>query len=216
MEENKPLRANRARVVEGVSTTGDVTSRQNDKAKSSKANVVQQADLPELKASPILDGLFTLSYYASAASIVVLSFAAFYKLPPIMEFWLVSGMPISFFTLAITAIIKSHDHKNAVQASHSRYYKSLEDLKSNPGDSNLREKTLRLGRIYAGLFNGNNLVTVYDETAIKNDIDTACAASQQAAPSTEKRLGKLKKLRDDGLIDDGEYRDRRRKIIDDV
>ena len=61
--------------------------------------------------------------------------------------------------------------------------------------------------------------TVYDEMAIMNDINAACAAVATEGPSThatepiEDRLTKLTSLKESELISEDEYRDRREAIL---
>jgi hypothetical protein len=66
---------------------------------------------------------------------------------------------------------------------------------------------------------------VFDEVALMNDINAACAqagakhepsSEKASAGSIEERLGKLSDLRSKNLIDEDEYQSRRRRILDEV
>lgn len=116
----------------------------------------------------------------------------------------------------------------ARQVAWEAYQRSLQDLKQRPNDANLREKAVRLGREYSDLTRKKRGVTVYDEVAIMNDIGAACAAAGAAAVSAdhsssappaqsiEQRLSMLSNLRAQGLIDEEEFRERRKRILDEV
>jgi hypothetical protein len=100
-------------------------------------------------------------------------------------------------------------------------------LKERPTDRDLRQRTLEWGRHYSNLTRQNQGVTVFDELALSNDINAACAGASRIASSTpssasvdsaavEDRLSKLKNLLDRGAITEDEYRDRRRSILAEV
>ena len=110
---------------------------------------------------------------------------------------------------------------NAQQA----YLESLEQLKHNPADPHLRQETLRLGRIYASKVRSSGRVAVFDEVALMNDINAACAAVSVARPlqaatppssSIESRLARLADLKNQGHISEAEYAERRRQILNEV
>lgn len=104
------------------------------------------------------------------------------------------------------------------------YRTSLLQLKRNPTNADLKQKTLALGRFFSNLTRERKGVTVYDEMAIMNDINAACAASSQTYPLTakkqvesiEQRLKKLKDLKDKDLITDKEFESRREKILNEI
>jgi hypothetical protein len=86
----------------------------------------------------------------------------------------------------------------------------LQRLKAEPNNPERRQEALRLGRAYSNLTRNKKGVTVYDEVALKNDIDAACAgAARVQNPSIEERLAKLKQLLTAGHISDDEYHRRR-------
>jgi hypothetical protein len=109
--------------------------------------------------------------------------------------------------------------------AQTKYQESLKKLKNNPTDASLREITLGLGRIYSDLLRNETGVTAFDEIALMNDINAACAGAtfisnykEQTMPpqSIEDRLTKLKELKAKGLIDENEYNSKRQKILDEV
>jgi hypothetical protein len=67
----------------------------------------------------------------------------------------------------------------AVSAEQSKakkaYQASLRRLKRDPNNPDLREAALRLGRKYSNLLRTYNVKTAFDETALMNDINAACA-----------------------------------------
>lgn len=50
------------------------------------------------------------------------------------------------------------------------YESSKQALKRNPQDSNFREAVLKAGRAYYSALRGKNILTIYDEQAINNDL----------------------------------------------
>lgn len=115
------------------------------------------------------------------------------------------------------AIKALKDQEEAREAARKSYKDSLERLKTDPTHPGKREKALRLGREYAVLVRRRLGRSVFDEVALKNDIDAACAGAVNVqGRSIEDRLSKLRQLRDDGHIDDDEYKCRRQKILDDI
>ncbi|HKS10865.1 MAG TPA: SHOCT domain-containing protein [Pyrinomonadaceae bacterium] len=110
-----------------------------------------------------------------------------------------------------------------LNAAKDAYFNALKRLKANPTSADLRESTLQLGRKYSNLTRNDSGVTVYDEVALSNDINAACAGAtilvdaKSAQPQTiESRLQKLVELKSKGLIDEQEYAARREKILDEV
>jgi hypothetical protein len=60
-----------------------------------------------------------------------------------------------------------------LERAREAYTASLEQLKTESTCSNCRQEALRLGRIYRGMTREDGKVTIYDETAIANDINAA-------------------------------------------
>jgi hypothetical protein len=114
--------------------------------------------------------------------------------------------------------------------AHDTYRRTLELLKTRPSDPDLRQRTLEWGRHYSNLARqrkGGTGVTIFDEVALSNDINAACAAASRAmstaepasiasSPPIEDRLSRLKSLFDSGAITPEEYRERRNRILDEV
>jgi len=103
------------------------------------------------------------------------------------------------------------------------YFDSLRRLKSNPTNADVRERTLHLGRTYSNLTRNQSGVTVFDEVALSNDINAACAGAATLVANTntqsqtiESRLQQLAELKSKGLLDQEEYVTRRQQIIDEV
>jgi hypothetical protein len=134
------------------------------------------------------------------------------------------GTVILVIVIVVAAsIYTSNQQIKAVGQARSSYQASLTQLKSHPTDANLRQRTLELGRIYSNLTRNRKGVTIFDEIALMNDINAACAGATfttnqpiQSSQSIEERLARLSELRSKGLIDVQEYDSRRRKILDDI
>lgn len=137
------------------------------------------------------------------------------------------------FIIGIIAVIWSSLAKSeALEKAKTDYKRSLAKLKADPTNSDLRQKTLDLGRVYSNLTRDSKGVTIFDEIALMNDINTvyggttSITGTAQSAPtpaatstpslSVEERLAKLSDLKAKGLIDDQEYDTRRKKILDEI
>ncbi|WP_307604346.1 hypothetical protein [Paenibacillus sp. V4I9] len=58
---------------------------------------------------------------------------------------------------------------------YEKYQQALLKLSQNPKDTLLRQQALAIGRMYNSSSRPNHMPTVYDETAIANDIHAACS-----------------------------------------
>jgi hypothetical protein len=151
----------------------------------------------------------------------------------ILLYWQGSGDPTGFIccggvilfiiVIVIAAVKAGNEQTKQLNAARDAYFDALRRLKANPTNADLRQTTLQLGRTYSNLTRNKSGVTVFDEVALSNDINAACAgaatlvANKQALSQTiESRLQKLAELKSKGLIDDDEYTARRTKILDDV
>ncbi len=117
--------------------------------------------------------------------------------------------------------------KEILLEAKSAYMKGLSDLKARPNNADLKEQVLRLGREYSGYtrkFQGSGGVTIYDEVAIMNDINAACANSvsyqnefnQEVESSIKQRLKNLTELKAKNLINEQEFNERREKILNEI
>ena len=130
---------------------------------------------------------------------------------------------------------KKEEMQSAVWAD---YENALEKLKLDPGNSDLKQRALKLGRKYSSTtqptrgcipstmsrleYKG---VTIYDEVAIMNDINAATAsisslstssAGYDRSASIESRLDRLTYFRSKGYITEEEYEERRQRILDEI
>lgn len=123
-----------------------------------------------------------------------------------------------FFVIAVIVVvlIGNAEGKKLLQAKQA-YFSSLENLKKAPRNADLRQKTLELGRIYSNLTRDSKGVTMYDEMALMNDIGAACAAATEVPSiSTQDRINTLISLREQGIIDEEEFKDRKKAILDSI
>jgi len=84
--------------------------------------------------------------------------------------WLFGSLGILVLIIAIAAL-----KENAKETAKRNYKTSLEKLKRDPNNPDLREKTLELGRYYSNLMRDRKGHTIFDEVALANDINAACA-----------------------------------------
>lgn len=124
--------------------------------------------------------------------------------------------------LGILIAIGKESAKNAARKS---YQDSLALLKNDPANADLRQRTLELGRVYSNLMRDKKGNTVFDEVALMNDINAACAAAHQFTQKTatpqaigdvEERLLKLQTLMTKGLIDQTDFERRKKEIMEQV
>lgn len=115
---------------------------------------------------------------------------------------------------AVWAAVDGKEVREAKQA----YDQCLAELKTKPTDPDLKQRALALGRAYSKLTRQQNGAAFYDEVALFNDINAACAGatgygqtSQQ--PSIEARLARLAELRQHGLLSEEEFQAQRARIL---
>jgi len=131
---------------------------------------------------------------------------------------------IVFAVIAI-AIFAAHSSEKAKRQAKEAYLGSLHQLKTDPANSDLRQRTLALGRVYSSLMRDKKGNTLFDEVALMNDINAACAATHQMiskppqvtnSESIEDRLTKLQSLKHKGLINEDDFSRRKREIMDQI
>jgi len=125
--------------------------------------------------------------------------------------------------IIVLGIKASNEQTRRLNAARDAYYNALRRLKGNPTSADLRQTTLHLGRTYSNLTRNKSGVTIYDEVALSNDINAACAGAatlvannHPQSQTVESRLQKLAELKSNGFIDEEEYAARRMKILDEV
>lgn len=125
----------------------------------------------------------------------------------------------------VVSVRRSNDEKaKTLEKAKRAYQNSLTELKANPTNPDLRQVTLRLGRAYSNLTRNKKGVTVFDEVALMNDINAACAGASNRSEhkitttdqTIELRLERLAELKRKGLIDHDEYVRKREKLLDEV
>lgn len=104
-----------------------------------------------------------------------------------------------------------------------KYQQSLSRLRNNPNDAELKQRTITLGRTYSNLTRNKNGDIAFDEMALMNEINAACANAQpiQFQNSTTKstvqeRLLQLQQLKEQNLLSDNEYNARRQQILNEI
>ena len=123
------------------------------------------------------------------------------------------------------AIYSGIQQGKALEAAKQSYLQSIAELKKAPTNADLKQRTLALGRAYSNLTRDKKGNTVFDEVALMNDINAACAAaatnwrpeapasSSSSGESIEARLRTLTALKEKGLIESNEYEKRRAEIL---
>jgi hypothetical protein len=116
-----------------------------------------------------------------------------------------------------------------LQQKQQAYTKALNALRAKPTNPALHEQALHRGRIYAAATRENKAVTLFDETALANDIRAVTAnatqttnpvsvSSSAAAPATsiDERINALLKMKASGLITDAEFDQKRKELLDSI
>jgi type II secretory pathway pseudopilin PulG len=109
------------------------------------------------------------------------------------------------------------------------YQDALSALRQDPTNASLHEQALQLGRIYSAATREGNIVTLFDETALANDIRAVTANATQttmpvSAPSSattpatslDDRINALLKMKASGLITDAEFDQKRKELLDSI
>ena len=134
---------------------------------------------------------------------------------------------IWFFFVAVAVVLfvlisDSNAKLSQLNKAKKCYVDSLEDLKKDPANSDLRQKTLALGREYSNLARNSKGQTIFDEIALMNDLNAACARTQQVisnqtlqtpTQTVAERLVQLQGLKDQGLIDQIDFDRRKSEIL---
>ena len=97
-------------------------------------------------------------------------------------------------------------------AALAAYQSSLTKLKEDPTNATLKQRTLALGREYSNLTRDSKGVSLFDEVALSNDINAACAGATRHQPRTnggslESRLSRLADLQSRGLVSAQEFQE---------
>ncbi len=95
---------------------------------------------------------------------------------------------VLLIVLLIIGIIPSSNIQNNPK---KKYEESLQALKNDPTNADLRQETLRLGRVYSNWMRNKKGRTIFDEVAIMNDINAVCASThtiiQKLVPPPNKK-----------------------------
>jgi len=109
--------------------------------------------------------------------------------------------------------------QNEISVAKEKYQESLNKLRNDPNNSNLRQETLNLGRKFCALTRNSNSTTIYDELMIMNDINSINSNKSDKSNNTssiEERLNRLEVLKKKKLISDDEYQKTRKAILSEL
>lgn len=125
--------------------------------------------------------------------------------------------PVAIFVvIGIGIAVAIHQQKEEAERA---YRASLEALKSDPNNPDLRQKTLELGRTFSKLMRNSKGGTPFDELALMNDINAACARSPEigvskaASATIADQIEKLARLREEDIITDDEFNSAKANMI---
>ncbi len=130
-------------------------------------------------------------------------------------------MFLIFVVALVVTLVNRYQQAQRREEARQAYENALQSLKADPTNPNVKQITLTLGRAYSNLTRNKKGVTLFDEVALKNDIDAATAGATRLvakprAPSKslEARLAQVEELKARGTINEQEYATTRQKIID--
>lgn len=134
--------------------------------------------------------------------------------------WLCIVVPVVLIVLITVSNNQARAaREKALREARDAYDAALTAYKARPSDPNRRQLALEAGRHYSNVSRDKQGVTMFDEVALKNDLDAAgagAAAPSNGPPATDTagRLRRLDELKAQGLVNEAEYEARRQKIID--
>ncbi|MGV3613797.1 MAG: SHOCT domain-containing protein [Fimbriimonas sp.] len=106
-------------------------------------------------------------------------------------------------------------------AAKKAYDEALAAYRRAPHDVLLRQNALRQGRKYSRRTRNGDGVAMFDEAALRNDLDSVALIAPTMAkapedPSIEERLRKLTDLHERGVISGEEHAARRAEILREI
>ncbi|EGY52841.1 SHOCT domain-containing protein [Neisseria shayeganii] len=137
---------------------------------------------------------------------------------------------IIIVVIIVAIIIQANTELNEREKARKSYLASLEKLKNNPTNPNIKQQTLQLGREYSHLTRNKKGVAIFDEIALMNDINAACAAAtisefssnsmlerhNNTSSTIQEKINTLTSLYEQGVIDEKEFQQRKKQILDNI
>jgi len=90
------------------------------------------------------------------------------------------GLALLINKITVDAQRRLDAERRKIQEAEEQYMLSLANLKADPTNPALKETALYFGRVYAALTRANRSVTIFDEVALKNDLDAASAGGRNS------------------------------------
>lgn len=127
------------------------------------------------------------------------------KVPTVIVGLIVTvGMVFGYFYL-----ISQEKNEERLERIQTRYYDALQGSD--------KSEALRLGRIYYGSLRDDGNVTIYDEQAINNDLNSMKVATKVLQPqlnaSSLEKLERLAQLKAQGVLTEDEFKVEKAKIL---
>jgi len=136
---------------------------------------------------------------------------------------IVIGLLLILFVILALFSVAGALRAFAAEDTKRAYLAALERLTRDPHNPALREDVLTLGRKHARAARAYRVPSLFDEVALANHLDAACArAGSVPAPQptgggpVEEQLAALDRFRARQLITEEEYKGRRGKLLDEV
>lgn len=133
---------------------------------------------------------------------------------------LIAGLLLAGVAIVIMAVWQSN---NAIKAQPKKelYENLLSELSKEPNNSELKTKVLEAGRDYYATLRTDHCLTIYDEQAITNDINSACiniTTTQVVNNDSDvyEDIKKLSELRDGGILTEEEYNEKKKILLEKI
>ena len=142
------------------------------------------------------------------------------------------GLVLIVIASFIVPLFKWWMVNNHLVKARSKYFDALEKLRQMPNNTSLKQHTFTLGQNYVNLtqeiIDGNVTQKVkgfipYDELTLMSDINDVCEDGKDISDKEiintqiiEERLAKLSELKEKNLINEQEYSERRKRILDEI
>ena len=98
---------------------------------------------------------------------------------------MLGGFAIMMFAVAANGFAQQADDHCARGRALETYNSALLALKRSPNDADKRMAALQAGRRYSALTRDQKQVQLFDEIALKNDLDAACASAAGSVPAAQ-------------------------------
>ncbi len=118
---------------------------------------------------------------------------------------------------AVIVIWRAYNQAKA-EPKKEIYENLLNELRKDPNNGELRGKVLEAGRDYYSTLRHDHLLTIYDEQAITNDVNSACVnvvnnQTVNRENTVYEDIKLLSELKDEGIITEDEFNEKKKVLL---